>query len=112
MAGGGFWPLLQAVAWGRMIAVYARDHAPAEALRRTFDGKHPCPLCHAVAKGQREDRQKPPLLKVEVSFDFFLDAPGTQPPEVPTAFRWLPRPEDDAAAVRRVSPPKPPPRAA
>ena len=45
---GGHLALLQTVAWGNMLVRFSRTESFAEAAKKTFDGKHPCPLCKLV----------------------------------------------------------------
>jgi len=53
---GGHWLALQLVAWIGMFSVNSQDVPLATALEKTFAGKHPCPLCHAVESGQEQER--------------------------------------------------------
>jgi hypothetical protein len=54
---GLHWLALQSVAWTTMLVANAR-HAPlSEAVARTFDGNHPCDLCHAVATGKKSEKK-------------------------------------------------------
>lgn len=63
------WAVLQGVAWTGMLISYARDASLIEAVAKTFDGDHPCPLCKAVAKGQQQEQKQtqlqPPAKKFE-----------------------------------------------
>ena len=36
-----------------MLADNLTTHSFGAALQRTFDGKHPCPLCKAIAEGKK-----------------------------------------------------------
>jgi hypothetical protein len=57
LALGFQWLALQSVAWATMLACNAQ-HAPlAEAMARTFDGAHPCMLCHTVAAGKKSEKK-------------------------------------------------------
>ena len=47
-------PLLQVVAWTKMLATYSQDRTFAEAAEMTFDGEHPCPMCKAIKKQQEQ----------------------------------------------------------
>jgi hypothetical protein len=40
-----------------MVASYSQDGTVGEALAKTFDGKHPCPLCKAIAKGKQTEKK-------------------------------------------------------
>jgi hypothetical protein len=49
------WHLLQGIAWSSMLVRYSLRHGPLEGWQRTFDGDHPCAICHAVAAGGRAE---------------------------------------------------------
>lgn len=40
---------LQVVAWSGMILTYSQSASLSEAIEMTFDGEHPCTLCHIVS---------------------------------------------------------------
>lgn len=49
---GTHWIALQSLAWVGMAVTYTvQKGSLVEGLSDTFDGEHPCPLCHAVKKG-------------------------------------------------------------
>ncbi len=48
------WIVLQGVAWTGMLISFSKDGTILEAMGKTFDGAHPCPLCCAVQQGQSE----------------------------------------------------------
>lgn len=48
------WMVLQGVAWTGMLISFSKDGTILEAMGKTFDGAHPCPLCCAVQQGQSE----------------------------------------------------------
>jgi hypothetical protein len=51
------WIALQSVAWTTMLISYSK-HAPLrEAISQTFNGAHPCSLCHAVNKGKASEKK-------------------------------------------------------
>ncbi len=41
-----------------MFAVNSQQGDFAGALEKTFDGKHPCPLCAAVEAGQQKEKEQ------------------------------------------------------
>lgn len=109
---GLHWALLQTVAWTGMVIAYSRDGSVRQAVARTFDGEHPCPLCKVIQQGREEERQQQqdaplksakPLLMAVVwqapEFDFRCPAVPVRPP----ARSLSPRVEP---------PPKPHPRSA
>lgn len=55
---GLHWGFLQSVAWVGMVANYSRNASFAEALGKTFDGKHLCKLCQVIQKGRAEEKQQ------------------------------------------------------
>jgi hypothetical protein len=59
---GAHWALLQTVAWTTMLAHNLCSHSAKEAVTETFDGKHPCCLCKAIATGKQSEK------KTEFSF--------------------------------------------
>jgi len=55
---GLHWVALQSVAWATMILDYSK-HAPlCQAITQTFDGAHPCSLCHVVSKGKNSEKEQ------------------------------------------------------
>lgn len=58
---GGHWTALQFVAWGGMLWVNLQEMSLTVALTETFDGAHPCELCHSIAEGQAEEGEKKPV---------------------------------------------------
>ncbi len=110
---GGHWMALQSVAWVRMIGQYAHEGSLASALCKTFDGRHPCALCHVVQQGrEQEQRAKKDLpgLSPDRALDILCQAPRTAVPLPPTdatqAVPFVPRVHTDFDE----QPPVPPPR--
>jgi hypothetical protein len=54
---GLHWGFLQSVAWVGMVVSYSQDAPFKEALAKTFDGKHPCPLCKAIGAGKKSEKK-------------------------------------------------------
>jgi hypothetical protein len=109
VAVGGHWAFLQSVAWVSMAVNYSKD-APLEvALKKTFDGRHPCKICIAVKEGKAQE-QKSAVLKIETKLEFLCLAQFAYlPPDLP--FTLL-SPGSDLALPRAEAPPLPPPRLA
>jgi hypothetical protein len=59
-ATGLLWDVMQAVAWGRMFARYARTESAAVALADTLDAGRPCKLCRAVGAARETARHELP----------------------------------------------------
>ena len=106
---GLHWSFLQSLAWTTMLVDNLKTTSLSAALQRTFDGKHPCVLCKAVAEGQKSEKKSDtilPLKKFEgVSqvVTIIVSPPAAYPmvPARATFFESLPH-----------APPTPPPRAA
>ncbi len=63
---GGQWLMLQSVAWVNMVRDYSQNQSLSQALKKTFDGNHPCPLCRYIQKekaAQNSAKTVPALLK-------------------------------------------------
>lgn len=56
---GMHWALLQGIAWTGMLISFAREGAVIEAVEKTFDGQHGCPLCAKVKEGRDSDQKQP-----------------------------------------------------
>lgn len=102
---GGHWAVLQSVAWLGMAVSYAKSGSVSEALVKTFDGKHPCKLCHLVKQGKQSESKREAQLDLKK-----FDALGS----FQTAFYFptAPRPfysSTETARLRTETPPTPPP---
>ena len=56
-ATGGHWAVLQSVAWTTMLAANLTTDSFGPAVSKTFDGEHPCGLCHTVSAGKKSEKQ-------------------------------------------------------
>jgi hypothetical protein len=48
---------LQSVAWTTMLIENSKHASPRQAIAQTFDGAHPCSICHLVNKGKASEKQ-------------------------------------------------------
>ncbi len=105
---GLHWTFLQSMAWVGMVVSYTHAEGVTAALEKTFDGKHPCALCKAIAEGKQAEKKAefPPAGK---KFEFFYSPPVfvfSAP-----VFNWnVGRLEQDPASALSP-PPVPPPKA-
>jgi len=67
---GFHWGLLQSVAWVGMIVNYSYQGSLKDAVTKTFDGQHPCPLCKLVHAGKTSEKKPEAQQNVE-KFDLF-----------------------------------------
>jgi hypothetical protein len=102
---------LQGVAWVTMLVDHSRESSLVEAVSKTFDGQHPCPLCLAVADGQDEEReQKDSLIDLSAKWVAALVSETQAAKITSTDLSYFPL----TASQQSVYPlqPSPPPRAA
>jgi hypothetical protein len=110
---GGHWLALQSVAWARMIVAFSQEASLQTAVAKTFDGRHPCPICLQVRKGwgdaQQEENRRP-MLKLEKAPEFFWEIRQLTIPSLPifTAACTAVVPRFVSEFIS--SPPTPPPR--
>jgi len=104
---GFHWLALQSVAWTTMLLSNACRVPLGDAVAKTFDGAHPCNLCHAVDEGKKSEKKSdivPTIAKIDLIC-------------VTRTLTWLPPWGDYEFASFRFSvpehslaPPSPPPR--
>ncbi|MFK7852068.1 MAG: hypothetical protein AB8D78_13920 [Akkermansiaceae bacterium] len=112
---GGQYGVMQMLAWGKMIVEYSSERGFVDGLSDTFDGEHPCELCHSIQESKKRESQKPAshlLKKLELK-ELFPCEKG---------FRSQPRSQElssqkfiycsEANFHGRPSPETPPPRVA
>ena len=106
---GLHWGFFQSVAWMGMVISYSQDAPFKEALAKTFDGKHPCPLCKVVAEGKKSEKKSEATLSLK-KFDGLNQAlPLVIFP--PASFPSIGAQEVFPEALAHA-PPTPPPRTA
>jgi hypothetical protein len=100
------WIALQSVAWTSMILQNTKQTSFCRAMMRTFDGAHPCSLCHVVNKGKASQEKRD--LKLSPKIDIVC---------VASSVRFMPRFESlEYPTISYLkpelghSPPSPPPR--
>jgi len=90
---GMHWAVLQGVAWTGMFLANLNQGTVTEAVEKTFDGEHPCPLCLAVKEGQKQEKDdsKPLTAKSVKKFEAVLVAETrlVAPPAQIRSFPWL-----------------------
>jgi hypothetical protein len=104
---GGHWLVLQSVAWGGMIAEYARTAKLIVAVEKTFDGQHPCGLCKKIEKGRGNEKKRDAQLVVSKHELFYSAAPAFV---LPMGRWWLQTTTNGVAELRTEQPSVPPPR--
>ena len=78
---------LQSIAWGSMLVTNARQVSLVEAVAKTFDGSHPCDLCHVVAEGKKAEK-KSEAVPAPAKMDLICATgrPALRPPWAPYDF--------------------------
>jgi hypothetical protein len=62
---GGQWLLLQSVAWVNMVRDYSQSGTIFQALSKTLDGNHPCPLCRFIQKEKAAQSSAKSVISVQ-----------------------------------------------
>lgn len=109
LAIGLHWFLLQSIAWTGMLVKYSARSSLTEAVARTFDGEHPCSLCHLVQQGKASEKQ-PGFQPATPKFSLFLVAAAARFRPAATGFEYAAW--RAGFPTRADSPPAPPPRLA
>jgi hypothetical protein len=106
---GLHWSFLQSLAWTTMLADNLRTTSFSAALQRTFDGKHPCPLCKAIAQGKKSEKKSDALLPLKKfeGLNQVVAIVVSPPASFPTI-----EAQETFFATFAHAPPTPPPRAA
>ena len=90
-----------------MVVDYSREGSVSEALAKTFDGKHPCPLCKAIAAGKKAEKKSEfPMAGKKFEFSY---SRAVFVFRAPTHF-WKLGEFAAAAELLNHAPPFPPPR--
>lgn len=55
-----------------MIISYSQCDSLASAIKKTFDGEHPCKMCKIIKKGRKAEQEKTATVKVEMKSELFL----------------------------------------
>lgn len=72
LVAGGPLGLLQVVAWTQMVHDFSRAGSLSQAVEKTFDGQHLCPLCKKIAKARNAEEKPPSSVKVEKKAEVFV----------------------------------------
>lgn len=93
LSAGGHLALLQGVAWATMIRDYSHAGSMTAAVEKTFDGKHPCPLCQKIAAERSHEQKAPAAVKAEKKAEVFVSSASTLIPlPVVRSFAFPPHP--------------------
>ena len=105
---GAHWAALQTVAWTMMLAVnLSSQPSLAKAVSETFDGRHLCPLCKAIAAAKKSEKKSEAVsLALKLEFPPVAEKINLFPPA-----RFELQPQADAFAKNFFpKPPLQPPR--
>jgi hypothetical protein len=101
--------MLQSVAWATMLASNARTQCLSDAITKTFDGRHPCPLCRQIAQSRQSEKKSDAQLELK-RLEYSLDS--TVFVICPPDHFFLAGECSSSAPLLTESPPAPPPRVA
>lgn len=80
LVAGGHWAMLQGVAWATMVKDFSKNGSLTEAVGKTFDGKHPCPMCKKIASARTSEEKAPATVKIDKKAEVFVKALGSELP--------------------------------
>ena len=104
---GLHWVALQSFAWTNMLIEYSKRGPLCQAIAETFDGAHPCSLCHIVATGNASEKKSDTQLPVP-KIDVICVARVIRLVSPFAVFQYVLR--DFSVSEIEQSPPVPPPR--
>ena len=105
---GGHWAVLQSVAWTTMFAANLSCDSLTEAVNKTFDGEHPCPLCCAIKAGKKSEQKSETTAPELKKFEYVNESPRFVF-AAPTVFTLLGSLAEFPVSFS-FTPPVPPPR--
>jgi hypothetical protein len=62
-----------------MLLSWSQEVSLVQAMKNTFDGEHPCPLCKAVESGQQKAPESAPIERIKLDA-VLATAPRLVPP--------------------------------
>lgn len=80
LTAGGHLALLQGFAWSSMVRDFSRTGSLSTAVEKTFDGRHPCPLCKKIAKARSAEEKAPATIKLEKKAEVFVASGSSEVP--------------------------------
>lgn len=107
---GGHWGVLQTVAWANMIWTYTSlDGSVLVGAKKTFDGSHPCSMCHSIKEAKQQEKKAPEILPATKKIELFALEDASLLPEPFSVPFQFPTPPPLAADSRPHSPEAPVP---
>ena len=100
--------VLQAAAWAKMTVDFARRDTLAVSIQKTFDGRHPCPICASLRKAAGPAT----LTSAPAHSRLGFVAPSAAPRADRTALAWDISWPRLFPVARALLPDAPPPKAA
>ncbi len=90
-----------------MLVANVRHSALTEAVAKTFDGSHPCDLCHFVSTGKKSEK-KSDVLPASAKMDLFCTQAAVALPPASVDYEYVVCHAVGQALT--LAPPTPPPR--
>ncbi len=102
---GVHWALLQSLAWTGMLLSWSHEVSLVEAVKNTFDGEHPCPLCKAVESGQQQAPKSAPLERIKLDAVLAVAFRLVPPPALPLVHAdWQVTPAEGSSETQHRPP--------
>ena len=72
--------LMQCVAWVNMVHDFYKTDSISQAVSKTFDGHHLCPMCQKLIKARAAEEKAPITMKVDKKAEVFIAGTGSELP--------------------------------
>ena len=106
---GGPLALLQGVAWVKMAHDFSKTGTLSQAIAKTFDGHHLCPLCKKIVRARATEEKTPITMKIDKKAEVFIASNRSELPQ-PDSRQFIYGPAPFAPIPERfVAPPVPVP---
>ena len=78
---GGPLALLQGFAWVKMAHDFSKTGTFSQAIAKTIDGKHLCPLCKKIVRARATEERAPVTMKIDKKAQVFIASNRSELPQ-------------------------------
>ncbi|MCX6957326.1 MAG: hypothetical protein NT164_02160 [Verrucomicrobiae bacterium] len=85
---GGYWAVLQSVAWGHMIQSYSSQGSFSSAVEKTLSGKYRCSLCKKIEQAKQQEKKNTFVNETFKKKEGVLEQPFSFSKNFPISFQF------------------------